>query len=100
MVVGEFYAIRAKGTMKYLPEICGAGYTYTEPVAGPQPRLFPRSRAAAQALTAWLKGTAEMSSSTDWETGYTEYVGLKYTPVEGRRADAMEIVKLVLVTAE
>lgn len=95
--LGTFYAIREKGTMKFLPENFGRGYTHTEPVAGPQPRLLHSHKAAHLALTAWAKGVASNRCSTDWETGYTEETGLEYSPVAGRSKDLMEIVEVDLV---
>jgi hypothetical protein len=95
--LGTFYAIREKGTMKFLPENFGRGYTHTEPCAGPQPRLLTSHKAAHLALTAWCKGAATVDKSTDWESGYTEITGLSYSPIEGRSKDKMEIVEVDLV---
>ncbi|MEG9884083.1 MAG: hypothetical protein V6Z86_05615 [Hyphomicrobiales bacterium] len=89
--IGTFYAIREKGTVKFLP--CSEGkYTRSEPVAGPMPRLFHDHRAASLALTAWLKGRASVLYKTsDGETG------IEYQPVEGRERDRMEIVPVKLI---
>lgn len=95
--VGTFFAIREKGTRKYLPEVYGRGYTHAEPCAGPQPRLFSTEHAAKIALTCWLKGRADTRTSTDWETGRTEDTGVDYLPVAGRSRDKMEIVELSLL---
>lgn len=97
--IGEFFAIREKGTRKYLPEIYGRGYTHTEPCAGPQPRLFHSEHAAKIALTCWLKGRADEGRHTDWESGITESTGIDYRPVDGRSRDRMEIVKVRLEIA-
>lgn len=100
-VIGTFYAIREKGTLKYLSTTAtNRGHTHSEPCAGPQPRLFPHPRAARLALTAWLKGRAAVSYSTDWETGHQEEYGLEYTPDPARTADRMEIVAISLIAEE
>lgn len=97
--IGTFYAIRVKDSLKYLPECYGRGYTYSEPVAGPQPRLFHTEHAAKIALTAWLKGHAVVQHSYDWESGHTEYCGLQYHAQADRHREDMEIVPVTLTVA-
>lgn len=99
-IVGTFFAIREKGTRKYLPENYGRGYTHTEPCAGPQPRLFHTEQAAKIALTCWLKGRADEGRSTDWETGISDSTGIQYRSVEWRSRDRMELVRLSLMEGE
>jgi hypothetical protein len=94
--VGHFFAIRVKDSARFLPQGNGSGFTYSEPVAGPQPRLFASHKAAHLALTAWLKGHASNRTSIDWETGYQEIGNLTYSPVEGRLKENMEIVRVRL----
>jgi hypothetical protein len=96
MIIGHFFAIREKGVGKFLPQGNGKGFTYSEPVAGPLPRLFASHKAAHLALTAWCKGRASTRTTVDWETGYRDVSGLEYTPVKGRAKDKMEIVRLSL----
>lgn len=97
-IIGTFFAIRERGTLKYLPENYGRGYTHTEPVAGPQPRLLHSHKAAHLALTAWCKGRATVHHGGHLSfDGYDEADDLKYTPVEGRSKDKMEIIELQLV---
>ena len=96
-LLGTFFAIREKGTRKFLPENYGKGYTRTEPVAGPQPRLLHSHKAAHLALTAWAKGVWSVSTNHDGESGIVETVGLNYDPVVGRSKDRMEIVEVELI---
>lgn len=96
MTIGHFFAIRLKGSGRFLPQGSGSGFTYSEPAAGPQPRLFASHKAAHLALTAWAKGHASNRKCVDWETGYEEIGNVTYTPIEGRSKDAMEIVRLRL----
>lgn len=102
-VLATLYAIRQKGTLKFLPNTAtNRGHTYSEPVAGPQPRLFDRRRSAAVALKAWAKGHATPIMDIDYgEFGerYDSQRGVDYSPVEGRNADDMEIVEVTLVLA-
>jgi hypothetical protein len=95
-VISHVYAIRERGTMKFMPQLQGRGHTYSEPTAGPIPRLFHNERAAKIALGAWLKGHAVNKTSREWETGYVDVVGLFYEKVDGRSVDKMEIVRLCL----
>lgn len=93
--IDTLFAIREKGTMKFLPECWGGGYTNTEPVAGPQPRLLHSERAAKIALTCWLKGVATVH--------YSYYDGpenVEYVPVKSRSRDKMEIVPVKLVIGD
>lgn len=103
--LGTYYAIREKGTQRYLPERWGTGYTQAEPSAGPQPRLLQTERAAHLALTAWAKGRAHRVFVTRGGGGILdipdEYpAGVDYDPVEGRSRDKMEIVPVKLVVDE
>lgn len=101
-IIGTFYAIRVKGTLKYLPQIEGRGNTYAEPCAGPQPRLFHTDRAAKIALTAWLKGHACVVHDIDYgDFGERYHVqsGVEYKPVAARRREDMEIVPVILTAA-
>ena len=97
----EVWAIREKGTEKYLPamkrgRICVRGFTSTEPTEGVPPRLFPTKRSVENALTAWLQGQWEMHQiQSGW---YDEDVDTYPEPkaVEGRKRELMEIVKFNL----
>jgi hypothetical protein len=97
-VIAEVWAIRERGTMKYMPQLLGRGHTFSEPTEGAIPRLFHSERAAKLALGAWLKGHAINKTSREWETGYIDVVGLIYEKVDGRSADRMEVVKLTLTS--
>lgn len=95
-LIGTFYAIREKGTAKFLPDTEGK-YTRSEPVAGPMPRLFHDHRAAALALTAWLKGRGRVIYKPGDYRDEMEDAGIEYQPVEGRERDRMEIVPVKLI---
>jgi len=93
----SLFAIREKGTDRFLPDLPGRGYTHTEPTEGKMPRYFPAKRNARLALGAWLKGAATTDLATDWETAAVEDCGISYRPVPGRLADKMEIVEFNLI---
>lgn len=88
------YAIKLKGTKKYLPILWRkrCGYSHTEPTDQVLPRLFPTLRSAQNALTAWLQGKFE--TETTHSGFYREDVDVYTVPhkVEGRERNKMKIV--------
>ena len=94
----RFYAIREKGTNRYLPEV-GRGYTHSEPEAFSVPRLFLDKAGAKRALTWWRKGattvTHTKSTSIEW-MGY-EYDEDWHTEEKpDRQTVPMEIVTFMM----
>lgn len=104
MIIGTYYAIRLKGTKKYLekPVNGGAGrrgITRSEPVATDRPELYANERAAQLALKVWLKGSAYVEQEFNATTGYAEDRELKFHEVPTRKASRMEIVPVELVVS-
>lgn len=90
----ERFAIRHTPTGMYLPERWrrGRGYSHDEP-SHSYPRLFPSERSAKQALTAWLQGEWETTTTSgDWYEAI-EDCGPEPTEVKGRNRNEMEIVR-------
>lgn len=88
------YAIRHKPTDAFMPmrwETWQQGYTHDEPAIGAVPRLFRTEKNAKQALHARLAGKTTARDPFNFR--------LKITPVEGRNADEMEIVRMTLAEA-
>ena len=97
----KVYAIRERGTEKYLPGLKRGrmrtrGFSFTEPIEGEFPRLFPTKRSAENALTAWLQGQWEMKISRSGMWGEDENDYPEPTVVEGRKRELMEVVKFTL----
>ena len=97
-MIGPYYAIKLKGTDKYLPVMWRkrCGFSHTEPTNEVMPRLFPTLASARNALTAWLQGkwkTVEVHSGF-----YGEDVDCYAEPVkvEGRKRELMEIVPMMI----
>lgn len=95
------YAIRLKGTNKYLPaRLKRRGFSYdvpTEMRIGLPPRLHPTLRGAQNALTAWLQGewVQETTYSGEWGDEADVEVYPKEPPIPRKRED-MEIVIFTL----
>lgn len=91
------YAIRHKPTGAYLPMRWESrrGYSHDEPIPGAVPRLFKNEKAAKAALKAWLAGTWTRHVSQTYYGEYDEILETK--PVESRKAEEMEVVKMWLV---
>jgi hypothetical protein len=95
------YAIREKGTQKYLPAMKNGrirmrGFSNTDPVEGVPPRLFPTKRSAENALIAWLQGSWEMHQTRSGWYGEGVDIYPEPTPVRERMREKMEIVVFVL----
>lgn len=93
-----FYAIRLKGTNKYLPMLERQyGHSFAEPVSIDEkpPRLFFTERSAKAALSSWLLGHHKKtrcgynSSYYDDDGGYEEWIDI--IPQPNRQRDKMEI---------
>lgn len=97
----KVYAIRQRSTGFFMPATAPQrhrqrGYTRDEPTEGCVPRLFLRKQYAELALRAWLKGEwRETYAAGDWHG--MEPAGMEIVPVEGRKAEDMEIVELMIV---
>jgi hypothetical protein len=91
----KVYAIREKGTDKYLPQLKNKrGYSHYEPLPNGGklgPRLFMSRHAATVALTVWKKGKVE-AVIYDGEHDHNKTV-----PVPGRKGLEMEVVEFVLI---
>lgn len=85
-----YFAIREKGSDKFipLPKKIGCGYTQVEVSDSEPPRLFTEPRKAQMALREWLKGY----QYNEWN--YDAYEGpfVKETP--HRLKENMEIVEI------
>jgi len=97
----EVYAIREKGTEKYLPALKKGrmrirGFSFTQPMEKEAPRLFHTKRSAENALTTWLQGHWEIHTSVSGMFGEDVDIYPAPTLVEGRKREAMEIVKFTL----
>jgi hypothetical protein len=104
------YAVRIKGTQRYLPRPQrrdGRGGSHLEPVdfadrsSWPknydkymQIRSYPEKRAAKNLLTAWLKGAVGCDRGYDYEDYYEENYLI---PKPHRHAEDMEIVEIVII---
>ena len=100
----ELYAIRLKGTNKYLPSRKrGTAFSYSEPTPCTEelPRFHHSEERAKAVLTQWLKGWHHKWRSgghntifgeDDWEEG----IDIK-TPDIPRKREDMELVKFTLV---
>ncbi len=96
-VIAELFAIREKGTDKYLPlSKLGRGGSSLEPtpVSKAQPRLFKSERAAKSALGHWLRGELQC---TRYEDGGEVH---KLIPKPHRIREKMEIIRVVLTPKE
>lgn len=85
------FAIRQKSTGWWMPPYSGrAGATWVEPTADAIPRLFKTKAQASSSLHWWLSGQvrATYDYNGEWDGD------LVYTPVEWRKADDMEVVKV------
>jgi hypothetical protein len=96
------YAIREKGTDKYLPGLKRGrvrlrGFSFTEPVSGEAPRIFHTKQSARNALTAWLQGTWHTHTISSGFYGEDTDVYTEPKPVESRKRERMEIVEFNLV---
>lgn len=90
------FAIREKGTNRYMPETHG-GYSFDNPVecgSGLLPRMFPSSKSAHCSLTQWLRGKHDAG----WDDGCMCFEGV--TPVPGRKRENMEVVELEITLKE
>lgn len=92
----KVFAIRQKSTGFFMPASSKKrGYSRDEPTADCVPRLFLKEVAAKAALRMWLQG--------EWSYELVEHEAgdygqeLEVRPVEGRNADDMEIVELLVV---
>lgn len=91
----ECYAIRHIPMGNFLPAGRGRGFTADEPTSPSArlPRLFSLKHHAESALKWWLKGISRRDtyvSGSPWEEEYVE--DIKTEPVEGRKAEEMEVV--------
>ena len=105
------YAVRVKGTNKYLPRPQrrdGRGGSHLEPVdfsdrstwperyaKNMQIRSYSDKRAAKNLLSSWLQGKFVAHRGGDWWDGYYEDISLK--PQPHRRAEDMEIVPITII---
>jgi hypothetical protein len=98
----HFFALRHKPTQRYMPARMTAtgkaGWSWWNPESvefsghGIEPRLFATIRGARTAARTWLKG--RVSKEYDQQTG--EFKTLALLPDEGRKAEDLEIVTLLL----
>lgn len=89
------YAIKEISTGKFMPAGRGRGFTHDEPKpAGARvaPRLFVTKRAAACALTWWLKGTCNAWYSDGYPVGPDDSIPQPHT----RKAKDMKVVPVTL----
>lgn len=94
------YAIRLKGTDKYLPNgiisygrLRPRGFTYAEPTNELFPRFFKSFRSANTSLFLWLAGKWTYSYSNNPE----KPSGLSPKRIKGREKELMEIVKFRVI---
>lgn len=69
MTLGHYYAIRVRGTDKYMPQL-SSEHSLAEPESGVLPRLFHRMQDARTSATIWKKGLVKVQDSgkrIDWE---------------------------------
>jgi hypothetical protein len=92
----DVWAIRQKSTGYFMPASSKKrGYSRDEPTPDCVPRLFLKYTAARAALRMWLMGTWSTEFHAD-AFGEAERYYVDATPVEGRNADDMEVVKLLI----
>jgi hypothetical protein len=100
-VIAKVWAIRERGTLKFLSAQEGVPATHREPVTGLTPTVFLSETNAKLALGAWLKGRVEPYDpemhydQNDRENDGSKY-GIRYERVESRGAGKMEVVELEL----
>lgn len=102
--MNTFYAIREKGSGKFLPDpyrsrlLVKVSYTNTEPTDSPDelPRLFTTPQRAKAALTQWLRG--RQYSEPGYQTYEGDWVGggMKVTHDPTRLKENMEVVEIEL----
>ncbi len=92
------YAIRRKGTDKYLPvRERQYGHSFSEPtsIEEAQPRLFFTDKSVKAALTSWLQGEHRKTRSGGYsysgEYDYEEFIDV--IPKKDRKRENMEIVE-------
>lgn len=92
-----YFAVKHKASGKFLG--VGKGSTYWDPETAPitAPRLFRRKQDAGRAIHYWLLGKwrNEVSYSSH-ESFEADEVELTYSPVPGRKAGDLVVVKLKL----
>src|ERR1700744_2631781 len=104
-VIHDVYAIRVVGTLNYMPakltRNASRGHTWCEPTLYGGPfgaRFFMSYKAACKAISAWKKGTCEISRSRSYSTfGDDDEVSLLWQKVEARTLVELEVVKFCLV---
>lgn len=97
----EAWAIRQKSTGLFLPARSKQhgrerGFSHDEPSGG-LPRLFSRPAYAKLALGAWLQGVWSRKLVLGYLSESEPEEGLVTETVAGRRADDMEVVKVILM---
>ena len=92
-----FYAIRLKGTDKYLPmRVKQYGHSFSEPISIEKvpPRFFFTEKSVKAALTSWLLGKHRKTRDGGYnymgDYDYEEYIDI--IPQADRKREKMEIV--------
>lgn len=92
------YALRKKGTDKYLPmRRKNRGYSHDEPTDQKPPRLHFTLKSAQNTLTAWLMGCWQNETTTSGYFGEdVDVYPVPMAPPTERKREDMEIVKFDL----
>lgn len=101
-----YYAIRHKETGELMPQgKKDRGYSHWNPSnkehefigALSTPRLLDTRRRAAKCIASWAAfPNGDIHTMTDWETGASEDVGVRYER-DGRKKEDLEVVEITLI---
>ncbi len=84
----KFFALREKGTKRYMPQLSGRGYTHVGFKPAGLPRLFMSAHDAQVALTWYVRGPVSVSKGYGYNGDTHEYDETWTFPKESDARDA------------